>query len=97
MADSQFCIQYLSSVYGLNLNSKLNDNQAAIARCLLKTCEESLRWCMVLHRFVYSRNPNESGIPAWAFIFMTPKIKGYSHGQGIRKLVELRRYLKNFK
>jgi hypothetical protein len=88
MADSQFCIQYLSSVYGINLNSKLNETQTGIARCLLKTCEESLRWCMVLHRFVYSRDPNESGIPSWAFKFMTPKIKGYTHGQGKVKFIE---------
>jgi hypothetical protein len=88
MADSQFSIQYLSSVYGINLNSKLNETQTGIARCLLKTCEESLRWCMVLHRFVYSRDPNESGIPSWAFKFMTPKIKGYTHGQGKVKFIE---------
>ena len=53
-ADSQFCIEFLSKEMNKNLNGHLDDKQLAVSRCVLKTCEESLRWCMVLHRFVYS-------------------------------------------
>ena len=72
----------MSKLYEKNLNSKLTTYQAGIARCLLKTCEESLRWPMVLHRFVYSRQPTECGIPHWGFAIMVSRIKGYSYGQG---------------
>ena len=55
-ADSQFCIEILSTKFNKNLNKSLDQKQVAIARCVLKTCEESLRWCVVIHRFVYAVN-----------------------------------------
>jgi hypothetical protein len=58
VADSQFCIEYLSKLLGKNMNAKFDDKQAGMARCLLKISEESLRWSAVLHRFIYSAEMN---------------------------------------
>ena len=56
-ADSQFCIEILSKKFNKNLNKSLDQKQVAIARCVLKTCEESFRWCVGIHRFIYSVIP----------------------------------------
>ena len=48
--DSQFCIEFLSKKLNKNLNKNLDERQHSIARCVLKTCEESFRWCVVIHR-----------------------------------------------
>ena len=42
--DSQKCIDYLSKVMQKDLNADLNEDQKAIARLILKMCDDSLKW-----------------------------------------------------
>ena len=44
VADSQFCIEYLSKKFNINLNAKLSATDLAISRAVLKMTEESLYW-----------------------------------------------------
>lgn len=44
VADSQFCIDYLSAKFGKNLSSHLTAAEKPLARSFFKMCEESLRW-----------------------------------------------------
>ena len=81
-ADSQFIIEFLSKEFGKHLNARLDVKQAAIARCALKTCEESIRWCGVLHRFVYSGDPSVVGLPSIAMKIMKSRTLSYTYGQG---------------
>lgn len=71
--DSQLCIEYLSKVFQKDLNSHLTDDQKAIARATLKLCEDSLRWCLILHRFWYSKSSRKDiGLPLlgyWLFSY----------------------------
>ena len=42
--DSQKCIEYLSKVMQRDLNTGLSDEQRAIARLVIKLCDDSLKW-----------------------------------------------------
>ena len=44
VGDSQFCIEFLSRQYNVNLNEHLTKEQVAIARAFVKMAEESLNW-----------------------------------------------------
>ncbi len=44
LADSHFCIEFLSKEYDVNLDEHLTKEQAAIARAFVKMAEESLNW-----------------------------------------------------
>lgn len=82
LADSQFSIEYLSKIHGKYLNEKLDARQVGFARSVLKLCEESIRWCGVIHRFIYSGDPNESGLPLLVLKVMKSRTKSYTYGQG---------------
>ena len=41
LADSEFCIEYLSNKFNKNLNTDLSDRENAIANAFRKTVEES--------------------------------------------------------
>ena len=75
----------MSKELGKHLNANLDVKQAAIARCVLKTCEESMRWCGVLHRFVYSGDPSVIGFPLIAMKVMKSRTLSYTYGQGKMK------------
>jgi hypothetical protein len=53
-----------------------------IARGFVKMNEESLFWCMVLHRFVYDRDPNQSGLPGPLLAIMGMRVNKRSKAQG---------------
>jgi hypothetical protein len=61
MADSQFCIEYLSKKLNVNLNDHLNEQDQALSRAFMKMTEESLVWCMALQRFVIDPQPEYLG------------------------------------
>jgi hypothetical protein len=42
--DSQKCIEYLSKVMQKDLNRDLTNEQKAIARLVLKLCDDSFKW-----------------------------------------------------
>ncbi|CAF0821471.1 unnamed protein product [Brachionus calyciflorus] len=71
--DSEKCIEYLSKVYQVDLNSGLNEEQKAVARATLALVEDSLKWSVILHRFWYSNmKKQESGLPLltiWLFSY----------------------------
>jgi hypothetical protein len=70
-------------MHGKYLNEKLDARQVGFARSVLKLCEESIRWCGVIHRFIYSGDPNESGLPLFILKLMKSRTKSYTYGQGI--------------
>lgn len=83
IADSQYCIQYLSKTLNKDLNSHLNERQKAVARAVMKLCEESLRWAMILHRAIYSGDPEESGVSRFIFMIMRRTNLRNTYAQGI--------------
>lgn len=42
--DSEKCIEYLSKVFQVDLNSELSEEQKAVARAALALTEDSLKW-----------------------------------------------------
>lgn len=42
--DSEKCIEYLSKIFQVDLNSELTEEQRAIARAAHALTEESLKW-----------------------------------------------------
>ena len=50
--DSQKCIEYLSKVMEVDLNSDLTEEQKAISRAVRKMCENSLFWYFL--KFFYN-------------------------------------------
>lgn len=84
ISDSQFCIEFLSKKFKINLNKNLSMRDEAIAHSLLKMCEESLYWVLLLHRYIYSRNYEESGVPNLiAYLYSGTIQKGcYFQGYG---------------
>ena len=44
MSDSQFCIEYLTKLYGKDLSDGLTRIEKSIGRAFLKIIEESLKW-----------------------------------------------------
>ena len=44
VADSQFCIDHLNKLHGLDYNSHLSEEQRAAARAFQKLTEENLYW-----------------------------------------------------
>ena len=69
-SDSQFCIDFLASKYEKDLSKHLSITEKAIERAFIKLTEESLFWCMALHRFKFDPKTEESGIPKHYLIFM---------------------------
>lgn len=83
--DSQKCIDYLSKVMQKDLNADLNEDQKAIARLILKMCDDSLKWTIALLRFWHSdKNLKENRLPllgSWIFSYKVYKsgiASGYS-------------------
>jgi hypothetical protein len=44
VADSQFCIEYLTQAFGKDLSDHLSQAEKSISRAFSKLCDESLRW-----------------------------------------------------
>ena len=44
VADSNFCMRFLSKELGVNLKSNLSSTERAIAHCILTTLEENTAW-----------------------------------------------------
>ena len=42
--DSQFCIEYLTKLYGKDLSDGLTMTEKSVGRAFLKLIEESLKW-----------------------------------------------------
>jgi hypothetical protein len=54
MADSQFCIEYLTKAFGKDLSDHLSQAEKSISRAFSKLCDESLRWYSTNIRFLLS-------------------------------------------
>ena len=80
--DSQFCIDYLSKVFQKDLDVHLKEEQKAISFAVKRMCEDSLKWCMALHRFWYSTKlTKETNLPTlaqWYFSYKTFLAAWYS-------------------
>ena len=61
VSDSQFSIEYLAKKFNKDLSADLSIANRAIARSIFKMVEESLKWCMFIHRFIYGK-PEECDI-----------------------------------
>ena len=58
ISDSQFCIEFLSKRYNVNLNEHLNNEQLAISRAFFKMAEESLNWLLFHFFLIYHELSN---------------------------------------
>ena len=85
VADSQFCIEFLSKKFNVNFASNYTAEKNGIARAFMKMTEQSLSWNMSLNRFVYEQDPEASGFPPLILFFMKSKIgaRGKAHGYGL--------------
>ncbi|XP_071099367.1 failed axon connections homolog [Haliotis cracherodii] len=54
--DSEFCIEYLSAKFNVDLNSKFSHSDRAIGRAFRKLAEEDVYWYIGLSRCVYDRH-----------------------------------------
>lgn len=82
LGDTQFIIEYLSKLNNINLNAHLTPVEMATSRTVMKLCEESLYWCILLHRYVYAPSPEVSGIPKWLLLYSKFKTKKSTEIQG---------------
>jgi hypothetical protein len=64
-ADSQFCIDFLSKKFNIDLNKNLTTELKAVGRAFFKMTEESLKWQLALRRFMYQPDGSECGLPRW--------------------------------
>ena len=80
--DSQSSIDYLSKVFQKDLDAHLNKEQLAISFAVRRMCEDSLKWCMALHRFWYTTKlAKETQLPTlaqWYFSYKTFMAAWYS-------------------
>lgn len=54
--DSAVCIEYLTDIFGKDLDSHLTIEQKVQSRLIIKMIEESLKWCMGMFRFIHNKN-----------------------------------------
>jgi hypothetical protein len=64
IADSQFCIEYLTEAFGKDLSDHLSQAEKSISRAFSKLCDESLRWYSTNDRFLklFSANRLITGV-----------------------------------
>jgi hypothetical protein len=92
--DSQKCIEYLSKVFEKDLNANLTEEQKAVSRLVLKMCDDSLRWAVVLYRFWHNKNgQKEMNLPLLSFWYFRYRVykSGLYTGYGLlseRELIE---------
>ena len=79
--DSQFCIEYLAKNLGKDLSENLNNVEKSIARAFFKLCDESLRWCMIIHRYKYG-TPEDALMPWIIFRIIKNKVLKVTAAQG---------------
>ena len=82
IADSQFCIEFLSKKFNVNFTSNFSAAENGIARAFLKMTEESFFWTMALNRFVYEQDSTASGFPSIAYLIFKPRLLNRSNAQG---------------
>ena len=82
VADSELCIEFLVKKFEKDLSKDFAPADNGIARSFVKMNEESLFWCMVLHRFVYQRDSSQCGIPGILLFLMGLRIDSRSKAQG---------------
>jgi len=82
VADSQFCIEYLAQVFDKDLSKNFSELDQACARAFMKMNEESTVWPLALQRFVYDRDPKQSGIPKIFLAIQGYRVKKRAVSQG---------------
>lgn len=95
IADSQFCIEFLSKKFNVNFASNFSAAENGIARAFLKMTEESLFWNVVLNRFVYEQDPQSAGIPSIAYYYFKSAVskKTKAQGYGLHSFEECEHFL----
>jgi glutathione S-transferase len=81
VGDSYFCIEYLSSKLGKDLSANFSDADKSLARAYYFLVEESLRWCIIIHRFKYGKI-EDVAIPWPAFDIIGRAMLKTAMGQG---------------
>lgn len=84
--DTQLAIEYMSRKLDKNLSLNLTDEQKAVSQAFTKLSEQSLRWVILLHRFVYHPDKQETGL-SWLWRHILPfKARKAAYYQGYGKL-----------
>ena len=81
VSDSHFCIEFLAKKYNKDLSKDLQPVEKSMARALFKMTEESLFWCMIIHRFKYGK-ADAMGMPCLIFSVMANKMTKVAVQQG---------------
>lgn len=82
VADSQFCIEFLSKKYGINFGAKHTPAALGTAWAFVKLAEESLIRVLALNRYVFNPDPSATGIPWYYNLILGYVIKKRSKAQG---------------
>lgn len=56
VADSNFCIRFLTKEFGVDVDEHLNDTERATAHCILTTIEENTYWAGLYFRWIVEKN-----------------------------------------
>lgn len=90
--DSSRCIEYLTQIFDVDINSNLSIEQKAQSHLIIKVIDDSMKWTMALFRFKY--NPNgmkDNMLPRlayWNFSYRVQKAGLYA-GYGAMSKNEL--------
>ncbi|CAF0848520.1 unnamed protein product [Brachionus calyciflorus] len=79
--DSQFIIEHLTKVYEKPMTEQLSLKDRAIARGFFKLLEESFKWSMYYHRFMFGK-ASDLGMPSLLFRLFKPKLAKAINIQG---------------
>lgn len=86
IADSQFCIEYLNKVHGINHNKGFSPKELAVARAFQKMLEENSYWALVLDRWVYDKDMKVLSffkVSRLLRYMVSRNCKKMAHGQGM--------------
>ncbi|RNA17306.1 failed axon connections -like protein [Brachionus plicatilis] len=72
--DSQFIIEHLSKKFDKPLTLSLSKTDQAIARGFFKLLEESFKWSMYYHRFMFGK-ASDIGMPYLIFKLLKPRLR----------------------
>ncbi len=81
VSDSQFCIDFLAKKYGKDLSAHLSPLDKGLAHSMLKMTEESLRCCVLYHRFGHGK-PADLNMSPIVFKTVSKKLMKEIFAQG---------------
>lgn len=79
---SDSCIKFLVNKLGKNLDKDLNEQQLALSRVIIVLVEESLKWCLIIHRYLYQNDESLKKTPIGDINYQNVKQFAYAHGYG---------------